>query len=114
MDEGSVHEAADYLAPEQGLNSPKADARADIYALGCTMYYLLAGHPPFPDGSISERLLKHQIAQPPLITDEPPDAPPALARLCARMMSRKPGDRPQTAIDVASDLKRWLADDDRR
>ena len=51
---------ADYLAPEQALNSHKADARADIYSLGCTLYFLLTGHPPFPDGTISERL--HQAS----------------------------------------------------
>lgn len=43
---------ADYLAPEQALNSHKVDHRADLYGLGCTMYFMLTGHPPFPDGKI--------------------------------------------------------------
>jgi len=100
---------ADYLAPEQALNSHKADKRADIYSLGCTLYYLLTGHPPFPEGSISERLLKHQVEVAPSILKERPDAPPTLVHICERMMAKKPEDRYQTAGDVAQRLTEWLA-----
>ena len=62
--EENVLGTADYLAPEQALNSHEADSRSDIYSLGCTLYFLLTGSPPFPEGSISERLLKHQTARP--------------------------------------------------
>ena len=62
--EENVLGTADYLAPEQALNSHEADSRSDIYSLGCTLYFLLTGSPPFPEGSISERLLKHQTAKP--------------------------------------------------
>ena len=44
---------ADYLAPEQAIDSHGVDARADIYGLGCSFYYLLTGHPPFPDGTLA-------------------------------------------------------------
>ena len=91
---------ADYLAPEQALNSHKADARADIYSLGCTLYFLLVGHPPFPDGTISERLIKHQVEQAPSIFKERPDAPSVLVNICNRMMAKKVEDRYQTADDV--------------
>jgi len=101
---------ADYLAPEQALNSHKADRRADIYSLGCTLYYLLTGHPPFPEGSISERLLKHQVEQPASIFKDRPDAPPTLVHICERMMAKKVEDRYQTASDVAERLAEWLAD----
>ena len=100
---------ADYLAPEQALNSHKADKRADIYSLGCTLYYLLTGHPPFPEGSISERLLKHQVEIAPSILKERPDAPPTLVHICERMMAKKPEDRYQTAGDVAQRMAEWLA-----
>lgn len=101
---------ADYLAPEQALNSHSADARADIYSLGCTLYFLLAGKPPFPEGTISERLLKHQVEEPTSLLQARPDCPLALVTLCQRMMSKKPEDRPQTAGEVAVLLNEWLAE----
>jgi serine/threonine protein kinase len=101
---------ADYLAPEQALNSHKADARADIYSLGCTLYYLLTGHPPFPEGTISERLLKHQVEQAPSIFKDRPDAPSVLINICNRMMAKRPDERYQTASEVSERLAEWLAD----
>jgi eukaryotic-like serine/threonine-protein kinase len=101
---------ADYLAPEQALNSHKADARADIYSLGCTLYFLLTGHPPFPEGTISERLLKHQVEQPPSIFQDRPDAPPGLVNICNRMMAKKVEERYQSADEVTERLVEWLAD----
>ncbi|RIK74892.1 MAG: serine/threonine protein kinase [Planctomycetota bacterium] len=101
---------ADYLAPEQALNSHKADTRADIYSLGCTFYYLLTGHPPFPEGTISERLLKHQVEQAPSIFKDRPDAPSTLVTICNRMMAKKADDRYQSAGEVEQRLAEWLAD----
>jgi len=101
---------ADYLAPEQALNSHKADARADIYSLGCMLYFLLTGHPPFPEGSISERLMKHQIETPPSVIKDRPDVPPTLLHICEKMMLKQPDDRYQTAGDVATRLVEWLSD----
>jgi serine/threonine protein kinase len=101
---------ADYLAPEQALNSHKADARADIYSLGCTLYYLLTGHPPFPDGTISERLLKHQVEQAPSIFKDRPDAPSVLVNICTRMMAKRVDERFQTAGEVSERLAEWLGD----
>jgi eukaryotic-like serine/threonine-protein kinase len=101
---------ADYLAPEQALNSHKADARADIYSLGCTLYFLLMGHPPFPEGTISERLLKHQVEQAPSIFKERPDAPSILVNICNRMMAKRADERYQTAGEISERLTEWLAD----
>ena len=108
--EENVLGTADYLAPEQALNSHEADSRSDIYSLGCTLYFLLTGYPPFPEGSISERLLKHQTARPETIFKARPDAPPSLVEICEIMMSKKPADRFQSAGEVAAQLKSWLAD----
>jgi serine/threonine protein kinase len=108
--EENVLGTADYLAPEQALNSHEADSRSDIYSLGCTLYFLLTGSPPFPEGSISERLLKHQTARPETIFKARPDAPPSLVEICEIMMSKKPAERFQSAGEVAGQLKSWLAD----
>ena len=101
---------ADYLAPEQALNSHAADGRSDIYSLGCTLYFLLTGHPPFPEGSISQRLMKHQTEKPSSILLERPDAPPTLLHICDKMMAKSPEDRYPTAEDVAQRLTAWLHD----
>ena len=108
--EENVLGTADYLAPEQALNSHEADGRSDIYSLGCTLYFLLTGSPPFPEGSISERLLKHQTARPESIFKARADAPPSLVEICEIMMSKKPADRFQSAGEVAGHLKSWLAE----
>ncbi len=101
---------ADYLAPEQAIDSHGVDARADIYGLGCSLYFLLAGHPPFPDGTLPQRLMMHQKQPPPDIRDDRPDAPEDLIRICLRMMAKKPDDRFQTGTEVAEALSAWLAD----
>lgn len=99
---------ADYLAPEQALDSERIDGRADIYSLGCTLYFLLVGQAPFPTGTITERLLKLQIAEPQPIGDIRPDVPAALVKICETMMAKKPSYRYQSAAEVISDITTWL------
>jgi eukaryotic-like serine/threonine-protein kinase len=107
--EDSVVGTADYLAPEQAINSQKIDSRADIYGLGCTLYFLLSGQPPFPTGSIAERLLKHQTAEPASLYQLRPETPPFLVDICRRMMIKSPKERIQRATDVANEIHGWLA-----
>jgi len=101
---------ADYLAPEQARDSHGVDARADIYSLGCSLYYMLTGHAPFPDGTLPQRLMRHQKEMPPAITLDRPDAPADLVEICTRMMAKKPADRYQSAGEVAEALTQWLSD----
>ena len=98
----------DYLAPEQAVDSHAVDSRADIYSLGGTLYFLLTGHPPFPDGSMPERLIKHQHEMPKSIYLDRPDAPPELVELCNRMMVKEPAERIQTALEIENELTDWL------
>jgi len=96
----------DYMAPEQGLGV-RFDHRADIYALGCTFYFLLTGHPPFPEGSIAQRIIKHQTQQPQGILEQRPDAPRDLVKICRKMMAKDPEDRYASADEVARALAQW-------
>ncbi|MCR5359566.1 MAG: serine/threonine protein kinase [Thermoguttaceae bacterium] len=104
----SILGTADYLAPEQAINSSKIDGRADIYSLGCTLYFCLTGHPPFPFGTIPQRLLAHQRETPASILIDRPDCPDDLVDICCKMMAKKPEDRFQTAQEVTDILGRWL------
>src|SRR5262249_53848635 len=61
---GTTIGTVDYISPEQARNSRAADIRSDIYSLGCTVYHMLTGRPPFFEGDLTERLLKHVEAEP--------------------------------------------------
>ncbi len=97
---------SEFLAPEQALDSRSVDGRADIYSLGCTLYYLLTGQPPYPGATQAERIAKHQTAQPPDIRLLRKDCPAALADLVIRMMAKRPEDRIPSATELLSQLTR--------
>ncbi len=99
---------AAYFAPEQAVNSQTADARADIYGLGCTLYFLLTGHPPFRGESAMELMTAHHRQTAPSIQAERPDAPPALVAICQKMMEKTPEQRFQSAQELADQLAQWL------
>ncbi|MGV3484326.1 MAG: serine/threonine protein kinase [Planctomycetaceae bacterium] len=100
---------ADYLAPEQALNSHKVDHRADIYGLGCTLYYLLTGRPPFPEGTLAQRIAKHQSEMPTPIKKLRPDCPGEIEGICVKMIQKDPQYRYQSAADVAEALRKFAA-----
>lgn len=99
---------ADYLAPEQALDSHTVDARADIYSLGCTFYFLLTGRPPFTEGTLAQRLMAHQTKTPAAVENFRPDIPPSLAAILRKMMAKNPDDRFPTAKDAAETLFTWI------
>lgn len=100
----NVMGGADYLAPELALNSHKADQRADIYSLGCCLFFMLTGRPPFEGGSISEILLKLQTELPTSPHAINPMVPESLADICLKMMAKKPSDRYQTIQELKAAL----------
>ncbi|HEY7157677.1 MAG TPA: protein kinase [Gemmataceae bacterium] len=91
----------DYSAPEQSRDARTADARADVYSLGCTLYFLLTGQPPFPGGTMVEKILAHQDRTPPSVARFRDDVPISLTGIVARMLAKAPADRPQSAAAVA-------------
>ncbi|MBX9622266.1 MAG: serine/threonine protein kinase, partial [Gemmataceae bacterium] len=107
-DDNVVLGTADYVAPEQVADSHAADARADVYALGGTLYYLLAGHPPFPAGTVSQKLTWHRTRQPDPIRVLRPEVPDGLAAVVGRMMAKDPRARYPTPGEAANALARWV------
>jgi membrane fusion protein (multidrug efflux system) len=102
--EGMVLGSADYIAPEQIEDPHAADIRADIYSLGCTLYFLLAGQPAFPDRSLIQKLIAHREKTPRPIRDIRGDVSPELAHVVERMMAKDPAERFQTPAEVARAL----------
>ena len=100
---------ADYLAPEQAIDSHAVDIRADIYSLGGTLYFLLTGKTPLDKLGIDPALLGQVGFTPRPIRTIRRDVPEALAELIARMMARGPENRYQTPSEVADALTPWTA-----
>ena len=100
---------ADYLAPEQALNSHSVDHRADIYGLGCTLYFLLTGQPPFSDGTLAQRIARHQKEMPKSIREIRKDCSGELEGICVKMIQKDPRYRYQSAKEVAVALENYVA-----
>lgn len=98
---------ADYLAPEQAVDSHEADTRADIYSLGATFYFMLTGRTPFEEGTVAQKLLWHQTRQPKPIRDFAPNVPQQLQAIVEKMMAKAPEDRYQHPIEVSDALAEW-------
>ena len=102
--EGYVIGTPDFLAPEQARDPATVDIRADIYALGATLFYILTGKVPFPGANPTEKLLKHCTEPPPALRPLRPDAPPQLEQIIHWCMAKRPDDRPQTPVQLAAAL----------
>lgn len=97
---GAYMGTVDYIAPEQADDSKRAEHRADVYALGCTIFYLLTGRPPFSGGTILQRLMAHQQLPAPSLLAARDDVPRALEAIYQAMMAKTPGDRPRSMEEV--------------
>ncbi|MBL8793710.1 MAG: protein kinase [Planctomycetia bacterium] len=96
--------SVDYMAPEQALDFHRVDIRADIYSLGCTLFFLLTGKPPFGNCPLAVKLMRHQQAEPPELERFRADAPRGLSAVLRRMLAKRPADRYQTPADAAAAL----------
>jgi serine/threonine protein kinase len=102
---GGVIGTADYMPPEQAVDSTTIDHRADIYSLGCTLHYLLTGKPPYSAPTIMSLLLKHRDAEIPALGATRPESPPQLNDLFRRMMAKQPEQRVQQMSEVVAELE---------
>jgi formylglycine-generating enzyme required for sulfatase activity/serine/threonine protein kinase len=103
--EGQMLGTPDYIAPEQISDARQADIRADIYSLGCTLYHLLTGGPPFQATSLYEILQAHNSMDAMPLNLARPEVPVELAALVAKMMAKEPERRFQTPKEVAQALQ---------
>lgn len=103
--DGTTVGTIDYISPEQAHDANKADIRSDIYSLGCTFYHMLSGDPPFPKGSLPERLMAHLKIEPPDICKLNPGVPRTFAFILQKMLAKKPKDRFQTPRELVKVLE---------
>ncbi|MFI5454794.1 MAG: protein kinase [Isosphaerales bacterium] len=102
--EGQAIGTPDFIAPEQILDAPSADIRADIYSLGGTLYYLLTGRPPFEGNSVYDIYQAHISRDADLLNFVRPEVPAELAALVAKMLAKDPARRFQTPGEVVQSL----------
>jgi len=108
VDGNDILGTLDFMAPEQAMDSHRVDGRADQYSLGCTLYYMLTGRVPFPEGTPAQRLMSHIISAPTPISRFAPEVPPAIVDICVRMMRKQPEDRFASCVDLAQCLQECL------
>jgi len=102
---GGIVGTVDYIAPEQAGDARTADIRADIYSLGCSLFYLLTGKPPFGGEDAVERISARVMGDVPSVRAIRPEVSPALEGILTRMMARDPAQRYQTPGEVAKALE---------
>lgn len=91
--DGTTLGTFDYISPEQARDPRNVDVRSDIYSLGCTIYHMLTGKPPYPEGNAFQKLLDHQGKQPPDPTRLNPRVPESLSAVIRKMMASDPKRR---------------------
>jgi WD40 repeat protein/serine/threonine protein kinase len=102
--QGMLMGTPDFIAPEQARNSHNIDARADLYSLGCTLYFLLTGQAPFAADTATEKLYKHWFEEAQPLEQLRPEIPPAVALIVRRLMAKRPDDRFPSAATLVEAL----------
>lgn len=98
----------DYMSPEQVVDTRHADARSDIYSLGCTLWFLLTGRKLYDAKGVVDRIMKHRTGAIPELDQEVPGTSPQLAAIFTKMVAKQPDDRFQSMTDVCAALQRIL------
>ncbi|MGE3315283.1 MAG: protein kinase [Planctomycetaceae bacterium] len=94
----------DYISPEQAKDPRNVDVRSDIYSLGCTVYHMLTGEPPYPEGTVLQKLLDHQGKDAPDPSAKNPRVPERLSQIVRKMMASDPRARYATPDELILDL----------
>ncbi|WP_435009362.1 protein kinase domain-containing protein [Tundrisphaera lichenicola] len=94
----------DYISPEQARDPRDVDVRGDLYSLGCTLFHMLSGRPPFPEGTVLQKLISHQEEAPPDIRDLNPAVTDDLAAILVKLMAKDRDRRYQTPELLVRDL----------
>jgi len=102
---GVIMGTVDYMAPEQALNSRRADHRSDIYSLGCTLHFLLTGKVLFAGDTLMEKLVAHREQPAPSLRDACPDVSEGLDAVFLRMVAKEPGQRYASMAELVQDFE---------
>ena len=97
----------DYASPEQLGDAARADRRSDLYSLGCTIHFALAGHPPFEGGDVVNKIFKQRMDDPEPLERVARGVPSAFAAVVRKLMNKAPNDRYQSAAELRVDMVRW-------
>jgi serine/threonine protein kinase len=109
--QGYIVGTMDYIAPEQTTDATGVDGRADIYSLGCTLYFALTGQPPFPGGTSRDKVMRHRNETPTPLRQLAPETPAGFAELIERMMAKDAAQRPPSAAAVEEELRPWATEE---
>ena len=109
--EGTILGTPEYLAPEQARDSRKIDIRADIYSLGCVLFHMLTGQPPFPDKNLLKQMVRHATETPRALKEFNPAIPDGLQQIMNMMLAKQPAQRYETPEHAAKALQAFLQGD---
>jgi serine/threonine-protein kinase len=110
---GDIAGSVDFMAPEQAMNSQRADQRSDIYSLGITLFYLLTGRMPYDGATVLEKIIAHREQPTPSLRTARPEVPASLDAVLHRMVAKQPADRYQHVAALLVDLRNCAAELDR-